>query len=104
MVRHPRCLSLLPAGVDSENAEKVVDIEIPFEDAYREPAQDRQFTRSSFSSQVYLKNVFHSWPKAWQLESIQFLRDTNDIHQDSSEQISNILKKHGGPILISVKR
>lgn len=99
---------VVPCKPHEKNTDMVTDIEVPFEELYRKPAQDVQFTfpQEKFSSEIYLRNVFGNWPKEWQLESIQFLRDTNDVWTDSQEQISNkeILKERGEPILIYLHR
>lgn len=99
---------IVPCKTKLKNTDMVQDIEIPFDELYRKPAQDVQFTyqQQNFSSEVYLKNVFGNFPKQWQLESIHFLRDTNDIQSDSNEKISNdeILKERGEPILINLTR
>ncbi|MCC6137209.1 MAG: hypothetical protein IT287_01135 [Bdellovibrionaceae bacterium] len=99
---------IVPCKTHAKNTDMVNDIEIPFEELYRKPAQDVQFTyqQQNYSSEIYLKNVFGNWPKQWQVESIHFLRDTNDIQSDANEKISNeeILKERGEPILIYLNR
>lgn len=99
---------VVPCKVHDKNPDMVSDIEVPFEELYRKPAQDVHFSHNqgNVSSEIYLRNVFGNWPKQWQLESIQFLRDTNDVWLDSPEQISNqeILKQRGEPVLIYLNR
>lgn len=97
---------VVPCRTHSQNTDLVESIELPFDEIYRKPAQDTQFShpQGNRSSEIYLKNVFGSWPKQWQLDSIQFLRDTNDIDSNSPEQISKeeIFKKNRGPVLINI--
>lgn len=104
--KKPELFIVAPCKSHSKNTEMINDIEVPFEELYRQPAQDMQFShkQQNFSSEIYLKNVFGNWPKQWQVESIQFLRDTNDIHSDTQEKISNeeILKERGEPLFIQL--
>lgn len=105
--KQPKMFIVVPCKIDANNTDRVTDIEIPFEEIYRKPAQDVQFSypQKQFSSEIYLRNVFGSWPQQWQVESIQFLRDTNDIDIEAPEQISNteILKHRGEPLLINIR-
>lgn len=105
--KQPQMFIIVPCKTDSKNTDMVTSIEIPFSEVYRNPAQDMQFSfpQKQSSSEIYLRNVFGSWPKQWQVESIQFLRDTNDINAEALEQISNteILKNRGEPLLINIR-
>jgi hypothetical protein len=98
---------VVPCRTQNKNSDMVSDIEIPFDELYRKPAQDVQFTypQQNFSSDIYLKNVFGNWPKQWQLESIHFLHDSSEVFGDSLEKISNdeILKNRGEPVMIHLK-
>lgn len=96
---------VVPCKTNVKNTDMISDIEIPLEDLYRRPAQEGHF-QSNESTDIYLRNIFGSWPKEWQLESIQFLRDKNDIDINSEEQISNkeILKKRGEPLMMHLRR
>lgn len=105
--KQPQMFIVVPCKTDAKNTDMIHKIEIPFSEIYRKPAQDMQFTfpQSKSNSEVYLRNVFGSWPKQWQVESIQFLRDTNDINAEAAEEISNteIIKNRGEPLLINIR-
>jgi hypothetical protein len=93
-----------PCRTGAKNKDMISPIEIPFDEMYRKPAQDQQFQfqQEKFTTEVHLKNVFGNWPKQWQLESIHFLRDTNDLETESSEKIDQkeIFSKNQEPLLI----
>jgi len=95
-----------PCRHQTETPELITDIEVPFADIYRRPAQDASWThqQDQFESQISTKDVVGEWPQQWQLESIQFLKDTNDHFVDTDLTITSdeIFKKRGGPLLIQL--
>lgn len=106
--KQTQLLVVAPCRHQSERSDFISDIEIPFDDMFRRPAQDVQWVheQGKFSSEIHLINVLSAWPEQWQLESIQFLRDKNDIHTDAETSISGdeIFKNRGGPLLIQLTR
>ncbi len=105
--KQPQMFIVVPCKTDARNSDMVSQIELPFAELYRKPAQEGQYSipQNNSSAEIYLRNVFGTWPKQWQVESIQFLRDTNDIDAQAPEEISNseILKNRGEPILINIR-
>ncbi|MCB9073838.1 MAG: hypothetical protein H6623_09465 [Bdellovibrionaceae bacterium] len=97
---------IAPCRLQSRNQDVIRSIPIPFEQLYRQPAQDQdiEYTQDGMTGHAYLKDVNGNLPKQWQLESVQFLRDTNDYLMDSPESIGEreIFMKKGEPVLVRV--
>jgi hypothetical protein len=91
-----------PCQVNPKNRDRVSDIPLPFEEIYRRPAQDQNFIwrGPAVDVNVLIENVYGEWPRLWELESIEFYKDSEGAGDKVVLSKSEFLKLNGEPFLI----
>lgn len=91
-----------PCKIHQKNSERVSDIPLPFEELYRRPAQDQSWPwqESGMDLQVDVENVFGEWPRLWELESIEFFKESDKLEDMITLSKQEIMEASGEPLLV----
>lgn len=100
--RKPSAVVDTLCAVHEKNHEEIKEVPLPFGDLQKIPAQDQKldYSQADLPVNVQFGDMYGHWPEFWQLESIEFLKDSSQESEKIRFTNSEFLQKRRAPILI----
>lgn len=98
----PRLLVNAPCKIHPRNRDRVSDIPLPFDEVFRRPAEAQKFQwqNTGMDLEVESENIYGDWPRLWELESIEFYKESSGEGETVSLTKAEFIESTGEPILI----